>query len=119
MSLEAVFEVMRGIMLADSLSYWLIGGLTVIAFPLMRMTMPFPGLSFVFAPGLFLGGLTAIYAARHYGIVVSNDKAVQTVAVGVVGLIVALAVMMLLVRLVHAVTRVRRPVTNSVARLRV
>lgn len=119
MSPEAVFEVMRGIVLADSLSYWLVGGLTVIAFPLMRMTMPSPGLSFVFAPGLFLGGLTAIYAARHYGIVVSDDKAAQTVAVGVVGLIVALAAMAILVRLVHWGTRIRRPVTNSAVRLRV
>lgn len=117
MSLEAVWEVVRGIALADSLSYWLIGALTAIAFPLMRITMPSPGLAVVFAPGLFWGGLTAVYAARHYGIVVSNDKAAQTVAAGVVGLIVALLAMALLVRLFHSATRVRRPVTNSVARL--
>lgn len=119
MSPNDVLEVVRAIALADSMSYWLIGALTAVAFVLMRAMLPMKGLSFVFAPILFWGGLTGIFAARHFGFVVSQEKSVQIVAAGTFGMIVALVFMMSLVRLVDAVTRIRRPVTRPVTRARV
>lgn len=115
MSFNDVLEVVRNIALADSMTYWLVGTLTLIAFVLMRTMLPVKGLSFVFAPGLLWGGLTAVYAAHQLGFWISREKSVQIVAVATAGMIVALVVMMALVRLADAVTRIRRPVTNSVS----
>ena len=119
MSLDAVLEVVRGIAMADSMSYWLVGTLTLVAFVLMRAMLPVKGLSLVFAPILFWGGLTALYAARHSSYVLSGEKSVQIVAVSTFGMMVALVAMMALVRFVDVLTRIRRPVANSVARARV
>lgn len=118
MSLNDVLEVVRGIALADSMSYWFISALTLVAFVLMRVMLPLKGLSFVFAPALFWGGLTGVYAARHFGFVVSQEKSVQIVAAATLGMIVALVLMMCLVRFVDVVTRIRRPVTNAASRAR-
>lgn len=120
MSLNEGLEVVRMIALAEPMSYWIVGALTVVGFVLMRVMLPVKGLSFVFAPILFWGGLTGIYALRHFGFVISSqDKNVQIVAAGTVGMIAALVLMMSLVRLVDTATRIRRPVTNSNARARI
>lgn len=119
MSVEPFLDVVRSIATADSLSYWLIGTLTAIAVLLMRAMLPVKSLAIVFAPAVFWGGLTGLYAARELGIVVSSDEAVHTIVASTAGMIVALFLMMCLVRLVNAATRIRQPATNSVARARV
>lgn len=120
MSLNEGFEVVRMIALAETMSYWIVGALTVVGFVLMRVMLPVKGLAFVFAPVLFWGGLTGIYALRHFGFVISSqDKNVQIVAAATLGMIAALIVLIALVRLVDTLTRIRRPVTNSDARVRI
>ncbi|HRN89673.1 hypothetical protein [Hyphomicrobium sp.] len=119
MSLEPILDVIRGIAMADSMSYWLIGTLTAVAFVLMRAMLPVKSLAFVFAPAVFWGGLTGLYAARQLGIVVASDEAVHTIVVSTAGMIAALFLMMCLVRLADAASRTRQAVTNSVARARV
>ncbi len=117
MSLEPILDVVRGIAMADSMSYWLIGTLTAVAFLLMRAMLPVKGLAYIFAPAIFWGGLTALYAAGQFGIVVTGDEAVHTIVVSTGGMIAALFLMMCLVRLADAAARVRKPAINSVARV--
>lgn len=115
---EAVFKALSDIASADSASYWIVGGLTALVFIILRAMLPVKGLSFVFAPAMFWGGLVGIYTLRELAIVVSPDKNAHIVAASVAGMIVALFVMLFLTRLVHAVTRIRKPLTNAPARVR-
>lgn len=117
MSLEPILDVVRGIAMADSMSYWLIGTLTAVAFLLMRAMLPVKGLAYVFAPAIFWGGLTGLYAARELAIVVTGEETVHTIVVSTAGMIVALFLMMCLVRLADWATRATKPVTNSAARV--
>ncbi|HRO51231.1 MAG TPA: hypothetical protein PLW75_13895 [Hyphomicrobium sp.] len=116
MSLEPILDIVRGIAMADSMSYWLIGTLTAVAFLLMRAMLPVKGLAYVFAPAIFWGGLTGLYAARELGIVVTSEKTVHTIVMSTAGMIVALFLMMCLVRLADRAMRATKPVTNSAAR---
>ncbi|MDQ8698364.1 hypothetical protein [Hyphomicrobium sp. LHD-15] len=118
MSHEAIFKVLSDIAAADSMSYWIVAGLTALVFAVMRAMLPMKGLSWVFAPAMFWGGLVGIYTLRELGFVVSSEKSAHTVAASVAGMVVMLFVMLFLTRLVEAVTRIRKPLTNDPGRVR-
>ena len=119
MSLEPFTDILRGIAMADSMSYWLIGTLTAVAFLVMRAMLPVKNLAFVFAPAVFWGGLTGLYAARQLGLSVTADETVHAIVVSTGGMIAALFLMMCLVRLADAATRTRQAVTKPAARARI
>lgn len=114
MSWDDVFKILSDIAAADSLSYWIVGALTLVLFVVMRAMLPVKSLSIVFAPAVFWGGLTGIYAAANWGFVVSSqDNAANAVATSVLGMIVALIVMVLLTRLFDALMSIRNPISNA------
>jgi len=109
MGWDDLFKLLSDIAAADSQSYWIVGGLTLIAFLIMRAMLPVKGLAIVFAPALFWGGLAGIYTATVWGFVLSTEKAVNVVAASVLGMVVALLVMVALTRLADVATRARTP----------
>jgi hypothetical protein len=109
MRYESVFKVLGEIAMADGLSYGIVGALTLVTFALMHAMLPVKGLAYVFSPALFWGGLVGIYIASEFGLAVGTEKAVNSAAAGTAGMIGALVVMVLLARLVDAVSRVRAP----------
>lgn len=113
MSPEQVFEVLRAIAMADTMSYWIVGSLTFAVFVVMRAMLPVKALAIVFAPFIFWGGLAGIYAGTHVGLSLSHDKASNIVVTSAFGMVAALLVMMLLTRLVDAMMRIRRPLTSG------
>ncbi len=118
MSHEVIFKVLSDIAAADTMSYWIVAGLTALVFAVMRAMLPVKGLSWVFAPAMFWGGLVGIYILRELGLVLSAEKSAHTVAASVSGMVVMLFVMLFLTRLVEAVTRIRKPLTNDPGRVR-
>jgi hypothetical protein len=113
MSFEDFHKALVDITMADSLSYWIVGALTLLTFTVMRSMLPVKALSIVFAPGLFWGGLAGIYVANHLGIVASTVRSAQIVVTSTFGMCVALLVMIGLWRLLDAVVRIRSPLTNA------
>jgi hypothetical protein len=118
MSHEAFFKALSDIATADAMTYWIVAGLTVLVFLIMRAMLPVKSLSFVFAPAMYWGGLTGIYTLRELGFVLSSDKSAHIVGASVAGMVVALFVMIFLVRLVDTVARIRKPLTNNPGRAR-
>lgn len=113
MTLEDVHKAFGDIAMADPLSYWIVGALTLLAFTVMRAMLPSKALAIVFAPGLFWGGLAGIYIATQLGFVVSTERSAQIVVTSTFGMCVALLVMIGLARLVDAIVRIRSPLTNT------
>jgi len=109
MGWDELFKILSDIAAADSLSYGIVGALTLVAFVIMRAMLPVKGLAIVFAPAIFWGGLAGIYTASVWGFAVSTEKAVNVVAASVLGMIVALLLMVALARLADAATRIRDP----------
>lgn len=118
MAHEALFKMLSDIAAADAMAYWIVGALAALAFVLMRAMLPMKGLSYVFAPALFWGGLVGIYTLTELGFVVSTERSVQIVAAAIAGMTAALFVMLFLTRLVDAVTRIRKPLANHPGRAR-
>jgi hypothetical protein len=106
---EAVLDVMRDIAMADALSYWIVGGLTLVVFVVMRSMLPVKGLATVFAPAIFWGGLAGVYALSYWGFVASSEKSTNIAATSALGMIAALVVMVALTRLADALIRIRKP----------
>jgi hypothetical protein len=115
---EAVFKALSDIATADTMTYFIVGGLTALVFLIMRAMLPVKSLALVFAPAMFWGGLVGIYTLRELAFVVSSERSAHTLAASVTGMIVALFVMVALVRLVQAVNRIRKPLTNDLSRTR-
>jgi hypothetical protein len=113
---EAIFKALSDIAAADSMTYFIVGGLTALVFLIMRAMLPVKSLATVFAPGLFWGGLVGIYTLRQLAFVISSERSAHIMAASAVGMIVALLVMVVLVRLVQSVNRIRNPLTNDPGR---
>jgi hypothetical protein len=108
MVLDATLEILRGIGQADEASYVIVGVLTLLAFAVMRAMLPVKGLSWVFAPALFWGGLAGIYACRMAGLFYSTEHSTNAAVGAMLGMIAALVVMMVLTCLCGAITA-RKP----------
>lgn len=117
MSQEAVLKVLSDIAMADSTTYWVVGALSVLTFLIMRSMLPVKGLSVVFAPFIFWGGLAGVYVAKILAFVPSTHKTTSIVIVATIGMIAALVLMMLLTHLFHALARVRTPPQRLPARI--
>lgn len=115
MSAEDSLKVLIDIAMADSMTYWIVGALTLLVFTVMRAMLPMKALAIVFAPFIFWGGLAGIYACTHFGLIVSHDKASNVVVTSTLGMLLALVVVMLLTRMVVAMTRIRNPLTTGSA----
>ncbi|HEX2839834.1 hypothetical protein [Hyphomicrobium sp.] len=115
MSAEDALKVLSDIAMADSMTYWIVGALTLLVFAVMRAMLPVKALAIVFAPFIFWGGLAGTYACTHFGLVMSHDKASNVVATSTLGMLVALVVVILLTRMVKAMTRIRNPLTTGSA----
>ena len=109
MSYEDAVKSLGDIVMADGLSYGIVGALTLIVFVIMRAMLPVKSLAIVFAPGIFLGGLAGMYATGTWGFVVSSEKSANVAAGAALGMIATLVVMVLLSRLVDWATRSRKP----------
>jgi hypothetical protein len=110
---EAIAKILSDILMADSESYWIIGGLPLVIVAVMRAMLPVKSLALVFAPAIFWGGLAGIYVMRELGFVAAHEKNANVVFTAALGMIVAMIVMLLATRLVDMATRIRRPLTNS------
>jgi hypothetical protein len=113
MSQEAVFEILGHIAQADATSYWIVAGLTALVFAVMRAMLPVKGLAFVLAPAVFWGGLSGIYALTTWGVHFTSERHANVVLSGVIGMVAALVVMIVLLRILEAVFRIRRPLTRT------
>lgn len=113
MSQEAIFDILSNIAMADSTSYWVVFALTGLVFVLMRAMLPVKSLSFVLAPAVFWGGLTGIYALATLGVHFTSLKSANAVLSATIGMVVALIVMVVLLRLLDAAFRVRTPLKRS------
>ncbi len=113
MGAEEGLKVLSDIAAADSMTYWIVGALTLVVFLVMRAMLPVKGLSLVFAPAIFWGGLTGVYTSMHMGIFLTHEKASNIVMTSALGMILALVIMVLLARAVEAVLRIRKPLTSG------
>ncbi len=113
MSFEVVFKALSDIAMADTSSYWIVATLTFLVVLVMRAMLPVKGLAFVFAPAIFWGGLSGIYAMREAGLVIATEPAANDVATATLGMIVAVVIMLLLVRLAGALVRISKPLSYS------
>jgi len=113
MMLEHIHKAFSDIIMADSLSYWIVGALTLLAFLVMRAMFPSKSLAIVYAPALFWGGLAGIYIANQAGFYVGTERSAQIVVSSTFGMCAALLIMIGLTRLVDAILRIRSPLTNA------
>lgn len=115
MGLEAIFKVLGDIATtADATGYGVVGALVLAAFVLMHAMLPVKDLAYLFAPGLFWGGLVGIYIAKISGFVVSAEEAVNSTVAATAGMVGALFVLVLLTRLLEALVRIRKPLAAPV-----
>lgn len=116
MGQEDLFKVLSDISMADSTSYWIVGALTLLVFVVMRAMLPVKSLAIVFVPAIFWGGLCGIYGMRELGFVASSERSANIVATATIGMVAALVIVMLTVRLIEAATRIRKtPVATPVS----
>jgi hypothetical protein len=113
MMLEDIHKALGDIVMADTLSYWIVAALTALAFTVMRAMLPSKALAIVFAPGLFWGGLAGIYLANQIGFFVSTERSAQIVVTSTLGICGALLIMIAVTRLVEAAMRIRSPLTHA------
>jgi ABC-type uncharacterized transport system permease subunit len=109
MGYEDAFKVLGDIASADGLTYGIVAALTLIVFVIMRTMLPVKSLAIAFAPAIFLGGLAGDYAASIWGFVVVTEKSANIAAGAALGMIAALVVMVVLMRLFDWMTRSRKP----------
>jgi lysylphosphatidylglycerol synthetase-like protein (DUF2156 family) len=106
MMLEDIHKALGDIVMADTLSYWIVAALTAAM-------LPSKALAIVFAPGLFWGGLAGIYLANQIGFFVSTERSAQIVVTSTLGICGALLIMIAVTRLVEAAMRIRSPLTHA------
>jgi hypothetical protein len=111
--MDAVLKVMGDIAMADSLSYWLVGALTALVFAVMRAMLPVKSLAFVLAPAVFWGGLSGIYTLSLLGIYFTTDKSANVIVSAAIGMVAALFLMIVLLRLLGSLFRIRTPLTRT------
>ena len=78
------------------------GGLTLVAFVVMHTVFPVKSLATIYAPVLFLGGLSGIYACQRNGLYFTRDEASNAVIAATAGLVVALFAAVVVTRLVYS-----------------
>src|SRR5262249_19880829 len=106
-----MFDIIREIFAADTFSYSVALMLALVAGVLIASATSSSNLGAIYAPGIALGALTGIYAARVTHFAPTNDEYVDVVLAAAAGTIAGLGAMMLLTMLAHAITRVRKPLT--------
>ena len=110
---EHVSKVLGDILAADSMSYWIVGSLTMMGAMIMRAMLPTKTLAILFFPGIFWGGLAGIYAFNALGLVLTTQRAAQIVIAGTTGMAFAFLVLVMATRLVHSAMRIRKPLTRA------
>lgn len=107
------FKVVGDIAAADAVGYGIVSVLTVIVYLIMRAMLPAKGLANIFAPAVFWGGLVGIYLVPTFGFSIRGEPAATTAAAATAGMVGAFLVMMALVRLFEAATRIRTPLSTG------
>lgn len=110
---EDISKVLGDILAANSMSYWIVGSLSVLGAMIMRTMLPTKTLAIVFFPGIFWGGLAGIYAFNALGLVLTTDRAAQIVIAGTTGMGIALLVLVMATRLLDSAMRIRKPLSRA------
>jgi hypothetical protein len=112
-SFDDVVQVFHGVWAVSAVGWAVSGGLTLVAFVVMRTLFPVKSLATIYAPALFLGGLAGIYAFQRNGLYFTRDEASNAVISATAGLVVALFAAIVVTRLVYAATRLAAPEDTS------
>lgn len=112
-SFDAAIQIINGLWTLNSTAWAVSGGLTLGAFAVMHTVFPVKSLATMYAPVLFLGGLSGIYACQRNGLYFTRDEASNAVIAATAGLVVALFAAVVVTRLVYAATRHAAPEDTS------
>jgi Na+/melibiose symporter-like transporter len=112
-SFDAAIQVFYGLWTLSATAWAVSGGLTLVAFVAMHTAFPVKSLATIYAPVLFLGGLSGIYVCQRNGLYFTSDEASNAVIAATAGLVVALFAAVVVTRLVYAVTRLAAPEDTS------
>jgi hypothetical protein len=107
-----MLEILREILAADFFCYAVAGTLALFAGMVMSSVTSSFGLAAFYTPGIAFGGLSGIYAIREAGMRLSGDAYTDVVLSAAAGTLAGLAIMLVLTRLIHALTLIRKPVTR-------
>jgi hypothetical protein len=114
--LEVLIDFLRDFARIDSQS------LTILLVLLCWATLPIQvGLesktfTAVFVPGMFLGGMTALYLTRTFMISVSGAKDLHAIIVSAAGIAAGFITTVLVIRLHHWIGDIRKPLTIETRR---
>jgi hypothetical protein len=112
-SFDAAIQVFNGLWAVSATGWAVSGGLTLVAFGVMRALFPVKSLATIYAPALFLGGLIGIYVCRSNALVWTRDEASNAVISATLGLVVALLAAIAVTLFAYWASRVAAPEDTS------
>lgn len=116
--LESLTDLLQSILAADTFSYIVVGVLAVLASVMVKaMTESWP-LTILFAPVIWFLALAGIYACREANVVFTTDHESNIILSAGVGMIAAVGLMLLLVRIGFLMGEQRKPVHRTSPRIR-
>ena len=116
--LQTLTEILSDILAADTFTYIVIGFLAVLAGVMIKAMTDSLALTLMFTPMIAFGALAGVYACREAGLVFTTDHESNIILTAGVGMVVAVALMLLLVRFGFAVSVQKKLVRGDTARVR-
>jgi hypothetical protein len=116
--LQTLSDILRDSFAADTFSYIVVGFLAVLAGVMVKaMTDSWP-LTILFTPVIWFCALAGIYACRVAGLIFTPDRESNLILSAGAGMVVAVALMLLLVRIGFLMGDQRKPVRRASPRIR-
>jgi hypothetical protein len=109
--LELFFEFARDFTRLDAESWTIL--LIMVGWATLTLQISVESKSFtaLFIPGMVLGGMAALYAARIAMFTMSSGKEVNAIMLSVIGIIAGFIATLLVIRAIHWIKDLRRPLT--------
>lgn len=114
--LEVLIDFLRDFARIDNQSLTILLVLLCWATLLIQVGLESKTFTSVFVPGMFLGGMAALYLTRTFMISVSAAKDLHAIIVSAAGIAAGFIATVLVVRLHHWIADIRKPLTIETRR---
>ena len=109
--LELFSEFARDFTRVDSESWTILLIMVGWATLIVQISVDSNSFTALFVPGMVLGGMAALYAARVAMFTMSSGKDINAIMLSVIGIIAGFVVTLLVIRTIHWIKDLRRPLT--------
>jgi hypothetical protein len=116
--LQTLTDILSDILAADTFTWVVVSFLAVLAGVMIKAMTDSLALTLLFTPMFAFGALAGIYACREVGLVFTTEHESNVILTAGVGMVAAVALMLLLVRLGFLVSHQSKPVQRPSPRLR-